>query len=86
MEIARLPRMPLYLVAWPPEIETPTTIEAFLARSGGQTTAGFIKGDETGGSLPKAATPINREPADATYLDCTSTRKARPKCSGCVRV
>ncbi len=43
--------------AWLPEIEAPTAIEAFLARSGGRQTAGFLKGDEKCGSLPKAATP-----------------------------
>jgi len=45
--------------AWLPQIETPTIIEAFLARSGGRQTAGFLKGDEKCGSLPKAATPAD---------------------------
>jgi 16S rRNA (uracil1498-N3)-methyltransferase len=47
--------------AWLPQIETPTTIKEFLARSGGRQTAGFTKGDEKCGSLPKAATPIDFE-------------------------
>ena len=64
--------------AWMPEIETPTTIEKFLAShcSGGRPTAGLVRENEKCGPLPKAATLAD---FDLSLVGSLQTERRHPR-------